>query len=103
MHRRIEGCEDEDGTLDWLVETWNISTLNAEAVLEHFQNQTKLSEIPRDDFMLIERFIDEQEDPDRVHFFFHSLIGRAANDALSRMVSFRLKRSRWRQCHGDDR
>ncbi len=90
MHERL-GQTKRETTLDWLVETWNISTLNAEAVLEHFQNQQKLSEIPRDNFVLIERFVDEQTDPDRVHFFFHTLIGRAANDALSRIIAYRLK------------
>tara|TARA_R110002096_G_scaffold54517_13_gene140609 strand:- start:15921 stop:18452 length:2532 start_codon:yes stop_codon:yes gene_type:complete len=93
MHDRLKSADNEDAILDWLVETWNISTLNAEAVLEHFQNQNKLSEIPREDFFLIEQFVDAQKDPDRVHFFFHSLIGRAANDALSRIVAYRLKKA----------
>lgn len=92
MHRLITAGEPDADILDWLVEEWNISTLNAEAVLEHFQNQLKLSDIPRHNFMLIERFEDE-EDPERFHYFFHSLIGRAANDALSRMVSWRVKKA----------
>lgn len=91
LHRRICADHKTEQLLDWLVETWNISTLNAEAVLEHFRNQLKLSDIPRAEFLLIEKFRDE-EDPDRVHFFFHCLIGRAANDALSRIVSWRLKK-----------
>jgi len=93
MHQRLESGQDEEDLQDWLVENWDISTLNAEAILEHFHNQRKLSAIPRDGFMLIERFVDEQEDPDRTHFFFHSLIGRAANDALSRIVSWRVKQT----------
>jgi len=93
MHRLITEGTAEDDILDWLVEEWNISTLNAEAVLEHFHNQLKLSDIPRGDFMLIEKFVDEEEDPDRCHYFFHSLIGRAANDALSRMLSWRVKKA----------
>ncbi len=92
VHRRIARGEPDEEILDWLVEVWNISTLNAEAVLDHFHNQRKLSEIPRDGLMLIERFVDE-EDPDRCHFFFHALIGRAANDALSRILSWRVKKA----------
>ncbi|MEZ0390529.1 MAG: helicase, partial [Verrucomicrobium sp.] len=30
-------------------------------------------------------------DPERCHFFFHSLIGRSANDALSRIIAHRVK------------
>lgn len=91
LHRRILADHSAQQLLDWLVEDWTISTLNAEAVLEHFRNQLKFSDIPRVEFLLIEKFRDP-EDPDRVHCFFHALIGRAANDALSRIVSWRLKK-----------
>jgi ATP-dependent Lhr-like helicase len=78
--------------VDWLVEEWSISRTNAEAVLDHFRNQLLISKIPTENRFLIEQFIDEkEEDDDRVHFFFHSLIGRSANDALSRIISRRVK------------
>ncbi|MFT5469303.1 MAG: ATP-dependent Lhr-like helicase [Verrucomicrobiales bacterium] len=91
LHGRMVAKHKTQQLLDWLVETWNISTLNAEAVLEHFRAQKKLSDIPRAEFLLIEKFRDP-EDPDRLHCFFHCLIGRAANDAISRIVSWRLKK-----------
>ena len=93
LYKRI--CQDlkEEELLDWLVETWDISMLNAEAVLQHFRNQLKLSDIPREKFLLIEKFTDPEDDPDRRHFFFHSLIGRSANDALSRIISSRVKKA----------
>jgi ATP-dependent Lhr-like helicase len=47
--------------------------------------------IPTENRFVIERYVDEENEGDRVHFFFHCLIGRAANDALSRIVSHRLK------------
>ena len=79
---------------DWLVEEWSISQTNAEAIIEHFENQSLISKIPTQQRFLIERFIDETDEEDeRVHFFFHSLIGRSANDALSRIVSHRLKKA----------
>lgn len=87
-HRLRDGRE---GTLEWLVEDWNLSTLNAGAVLEHFLHQERFSTIPRQGLTLIEVFRDEERDPDLVHFFFHTLIGRSANDALSRIVSWRLR------------
>ncbi|MDF1824934.1 MAG: DEAD/DEAH box helicase [Verrucomicrobiales bacterium] len=92
MDRRMNHKKASHGDLaDWLVEDWSISQTNAEAIIEHFENQSLLSMIPTQKRFLIERFVDEQDDEGLVHFFFHSLIGRSANDALSRIVSQRLK------------
>jgi ATP-dependent Lhr-like helicase len=92
LDRRLnEKGEEPEDVIDWLVEEWSISQSNAAAIIEHFENQMLLSQVPRQDRMLIERFIDS-EDEERIHFFFHTLIGRAANDALSRIVSHRLKK-----------
>jgi ATP-dependent Lhr-like helicase len=92
LARRMNAEEKED-TADWLVERYEISQTNAEAILRHCRNQLRVSRIPTDDTFLIERFVDDREgsDSDLVHFFFHSLIGRSANDALSRIISHRLK------------
>lgn len=85
--------EEKEDTADWLVERYEISQTNAEAILRHCRNQLRVSRIPTDDTFLIERFVDAREgsDSDLVHFFFHCLIGRSANDALSRIISHRLK------------
>ena len=95
IDRRLNDREDDpEEVADWLVEDWSISRVNAEAILEHFENQSFLSLVPTERRFLVERFVDtEEEDDDRVHFFFHSLIGRSANDALSRIISHRLKQS----------
>ena len=92
LARRMDGEEKED-TADWLVERYEISQTNAEAILRHCRNQLRVSRIPTNETFLIERFIDDRGggDSDLVHFFFHSLIGRSANDALSRIISHRLK------------
>ena len=89
--RIVTNQEPADDTIDWLVEEWSISIINAQAIFEHFQNQTLLSQIPTENRFLIEKFVDEQDDDERIHFFFHSLIGRSANDALSRIISHRVK------------
>lgn len=92
LDRRLnESMEPVETTKDWLVEEWSISRTNAEAILEHFQNQSLLSLIPTESRFLIERFVDEKDEEERIHFFFHSLIGRSANDALSRIISQRVK------------
>ncbi|MEM7601113.1 MAG: DEAD/DEAH box helicase [Verrucomicrobiota bacterium] len=90
--RLNEAGQDQGEIADWLVEEWSISQTNAEAIIEHFENQSLISKVPTKRRFLIERFVDEEDEEDeRVHFFFHSLIGRSANDALSRIVSHRLK------------
>jgi ATP-dependent Lhr-like helicase len=73
---------------DWLVENYDISVANAEAILEQFRAQLAVSELPVGEKMLIELFREENHS----HYFFHVLIGRSANDALSRIVAWRVKR-----------
>jgi ATP-dependent Lhr-like helicase len=92
LARRLAADPDET-TTDWLVERYEISRTNADAILRHCRNQLRVSRIPTDDTFLIERFVDDREEggAELVHFFFHSLIGRSANDALSRILSHRLK------------
>jgi ATP-dependent helicase Lhr and Lhr-like helicase len=73
--------------IDWLVENYQISLANAQAIVEQFRAQLAVSDVPTDDAMLIELYRDE----DFSHYFFHALIGRSANDALSRIVAWRMK------------
>ncbi|HEY2343797.1 MAG TPA: hypothetical protein VGH90_12225 [Chthoniobacteraceae bacterium] len=77
----------ESQPADWLVENYHLSKANAEAVVQQFRAQSAISEIPVGAEMLIELYRDEE----RSHYFFHSLIGRSANDALSRIVAWRLR------------
>jgi ATP-dependent Lhr-like helicase len=93
LDARLNELREEHAVVsDWLVEEWSISGTNASAIIDHFTNQSLLSKIPTDRRFLIERYLDEDDkEDDRVHFFFHSLIGRSANDALSRIISRRIK------------
>jgi len=92
MDRRlVKESHSPEEIADWLAEAWSISKTNAWAVVDHFQNQLILSEIPTSKRLLVESFRDEDDDPERVHFFFHTLIGRSANDALSRILVHRIK------------
>jgi ATP-dependent Lhr-like helicase len=84
--------------LDWLVERFEISVSNAEAMVNHCLHQLQVSCLPTAERFLIERYMERPlgeagAGPDLVHFFFHSLIGRAANDALSRIVAWRVKQA----------
>ncbi len=89
LAERMKG--DNDAISDWLVETFNISITNAAAVVRHCRNQLRVSMIPCDGLFLIERFVDDRDEEGLVQFFFHSLIGRAANNALSRIIAHRVK------------
>ncbi|HEY1084435.1 MAG TPA: DEAD/DEAH box helicase [Prosthecobacter sp.] len=87
--------QDGESLCDWLVERFEISTSNAQAILQHARNQLRVSRIPTEKTLIIERFVDDREgaDPDLVQFFFHTLIGRSANDALSRIIAYRVKQA----------
>ena len=91
---RVGSDEPRESLQDWLVERFLISTSNADSILRHCRNQLRVSRIPTKDLVLIERYQDDREEnPERdlIHFFFHTLIGRSANDALSRIVAHRVK------------
>ncbi len=70
-----------------LIDSYDLSRGNAEAVVRHFQLQAQISVIPTAEFFLIERFPENN----LRHYFFHSLLGRSANDALSRIVAQRVQ------------
>lgn len=91
-------AENKGDILDWLVERFEISGSNALAILNHCLHQLQVSVLPTAERFLIERFeeplgVGKAEDGRLVHFFFHSLIGRSANDALSRIVAWRVKQA----------
>ncbi len=70
----------------FLEETYQLTPANARALTEHFALQAAVSRIPTGDFFLVERY----PQGDHLHYFFHALIGRSANDALSRIVAQRV-------------
>ena len=87
VEKRVRKTPDDEAIADWLVENYQISIVNAQAIVELFRAQLTISEIPIGRKMLIELY----HEGDRAHYFFHSLIGRSANDALSRIVALRVK------------
>lgn len=119
LAERLAAGEAREATADWLVERFLISSVNADAVVKHCHHQLRFSAIPTDSLFLIELHREpgdegmfHEPEPDlmprrrgspgrprrgrdssRLHFFFHSLIGRAANDALSRIIAHRVKQA----------
>ena len=73
--------------IDWLVETYQISIANAQPIVEFFRAQLAISEVPAGRKFLIELY----REGEHSHYFFHALIGRSANDALSRIIAWRVQ------------
>ena len=86
----LEADASGERALAWLMDEYALSTVNAEALVRQFQLQTRVSHIPTGRFLLVEVH------PERGlrNVFFHALIGRSANDALARIVAWRLKEAR---------
>jgi ATP-dependent Lhr-like helicase len=87
LEAKVRGTSDDAAIADWLVERYEISIANAQAIVELFRAQLSVSDIPIGRKMLIELY----REGNHAHYFFHSLIGRSANDALSRIVALRVK------------
>ncbi len=113
-HPERSGEEAGPAIAEWIARRLECGKANAEIIWKMHAAQHALSEIPTADFLLVEEYIETDRDhlPDAApetgrkrrrpsapavearHYFFHSLIGRAANDALSRVISLRLSRLR---------
>jgi ATP-dependent Lhr-like helicase len=87
LYDQLESGKDEDA-VEWLVENYELSTANAQAIVKQFRAQLSVSEMPVGRKMLIELY----RETNHSHHFFHTLIGRSANDALSRIVAWRVKK-----------
>jgi ATP-dependent Lhr-like helicase len=87
LEAEVRSSADDAAIADWLVERYEISIANAQAIVELFRAQLSISEIPIGRKILIELY----REGTHAHYFFHSLIGRSANDALSRIVALRVK------------
>lgn len=92
---RMAADDGEGGhpqVLDWLVEAWDFSQANAQAVVAQFALQRRHSAIPRDGLTLIELHREQDGKNGLSHYFFHTLAGRSVNDTLSRLVARRVAR-----------
>jgi len=80
----------DDPASAWLISEYDISRSNAAAITKHFILQASVSLIPTADYVLVEVF----PEGELIHYFFHSLIGRSANDALSRIIAWRVQQAK---------
>ena len=81
----------------WIAQRLDCGVANARIIARIHRAQMELSEIPTADFLLVEEFAETHPKTgvaETIHYFFHSLIGRAANDALARVVTARMSKLR---------
>ena len=82
---------DSSPAESYLTSHYAFTPANAAALVRHFRLQSQISRIPTAGFLLVERHDDTSSG--LRHHFFHCLIGRSANDALSRIVARRIQRT----------
>jgi len=114
IRAKLDTAPGEAALIEWIGEWLDCGKANAEVIAKMHEAQAQVSEIPTDDFLLVEELLPQPEEqtaadepkprrrksrsrplppatsPAAVHYIFHSLIGRGANDALARVVSSRL-------------
>ena len=117
IRREIEKRGPMDtGLPPWISERLDCGAVNASLIHQMYAAQHTLSEIPTADFLLVEEYVSQGNEgppdaevlakrkpmkrprptqmPRARHYFFHCLVGRAANEALSRVLALRLSRLR---------
>ena len=115
VRERLETAPENEALSDWIAERLDCGKTNANIICRIHSAQHEISEIPTSDFLLVEELLFSGEEetelvgespkkrinqarqrfmqPSR-HYFFHTLVGRAANEALSRVVALRISRLR---------
>jgi ATP-dependent Lhr-like helicase len=83
-------ARDPADAIAFLETEYDLTRNNARALVEHFTLQAQVSTIPTAGLFLIERY----REGELLHLFFHALIGRSANDALSRIVAQRVRETK---------
>jgi ATP-dependent Lhr-like helicase len=82
---RREMEERLENAVEWLMENYNIDKASANAIYRYFMEQKLFSEIPTDKKLVIEKYEGEKN-----YYFFHTLVGRKANNAISRVFAYRV-------------
>ena len=118
LRKRFEDFGEKQ-LVEWVATRLDSGRVNAEIITRMYLAQVQVSEIPTSDFLLVEELLDQSDEITREledtaaprakkrrsakgyfpprgqrHYFFHSLVGRAANEALSRVLALRLSRMR---------
>jgi ATP-dependent helicase Lhr and Lhr-like helicase len=117
IRAQIEAKGADDSSIpQWINARLDCGQVNADLIHQMYAAQHLLSEIPTADFLLVEEYVSQGNEgppeeevlqkrkpmkrrlparmPTARHYFFHCLIGRAGNEALSRVLALRISRLR---------
>ncbi|ASI99539.1 ATP-dependent helicase [Thermococcus celer] len=84
FRREVAGLLDNRRAKGFLMRKYGIDERASRAILAYFREQSRYSTVPDDETVLVEEVPGEK----RNRYFFHTLIGRRANDALSRAFAY---------------
>ena len=93
FRKEVAGLVGNRRAKSLLMRKYWIDERTAKAILAYFREQAKYSTVPDDETLLVEEVLGEK----RNRYFFHTLIGRRANDALSRAFAYMV--SQWKNCN----
>ncbi|WP_297520130.1 ATP-dependent helicase [Thermococcus sp.] len=93
FRREVKGLLGRRDAVKRLMRKYGIDKKAARAIVAYFREQASYSTVPDDETVLVE----EVEKEKTWEYFFHTLIGRRANDALSRAFAYAI--SRWKGCN----
>lgn len=93
FRKEIKGLLGRRDAVRRLTRKYGIDEKAARAIIAYFREQARYSTVPDDETVLVE----EVEKEKTWEYFFHTLIGRRANDALSRAFAYAI--SRWKGCN----
>lgn len=86
FRRQIEEMiDDNKDVVEFLMKEYKLDESAAKAIYNYFVEQKIFSEIPTDKKLVVERFEGEKN-----YYFFHTLIGRRANNAVARVFAYRV-------------
>jgi len=85
FRRKMEKLVDEGKSIQYLMKEYEINRDTATAIYSYFSEQSHFL-IPHDKRIVVEIF----EKEDYRYIVFHTLVGRKANDAISRIFAYRL-------------
>lgn len=89
FRREMEKRIDSGNAAEWLRQNFPLDENAVRSIVEYFTEQKLFSLIPNIGRLVVERLEDE-----RNSYFFHTLIGRRANNAVARVFAYRAGRTK---------
>ncbi|MCF7910049.1 ATP-dependent helicase [Candidatus Pacearchaeota archaeon] len=88
LRNEFEKNSDKKQILQFIKKQTSVTEEIAEQIYNYFEIQHKFSEIPHENLLTIEKYIDERDG--KKYILFNSMYGRRVNDALSRAIAYLL-------------